>query len=141
MQQSVNSLGKLGLQRSRWDIMARILRVAKSSESKTHIMYGANLSFRQLERYLKLLVDSGFLRVTEARRSKVTKLFVTTDNGVSFLETYHRLEEIVKGKKHLNQIKSHYSKELEKLKEKTQKLEKYSKSINKLKKYISKSSK
>jgi len=87
------------LQRSQWDIMANILRLAKSPESKTHIMYGANLSFRQLERYLKLLVDGGFLRVTEERRSKVTKLFVTTDDGVSFLEAYRRLEEIVKGKK------------------------------------------
>jgi len=38
--------------------------------------------------------------VTEERRSKVTKLFVTTDNGVTFLEAYHKLEEIVKGKKH-----------------------------------------
>jgi len=62
-------------------------------------MYGANLSFRQLERYLKLLVDGGFLSVSEERRSKVTKLFVTTDNGVSFLEAYHKLEEIVKGQK------------------------------------------
>lgn len=88
------------LQRSQWDIMASILRIAKSSESKTHIMYGANLSFRQLERYLKLLVDGGFLRVTEVRRSKVTKLFVTTDDGVTFLEAYHKLEEIVKGKRH-----------------------------------------
>jgi len=87
------------LQRSQWDIMANILRLAKSPESKTHIMYGANLSFRQLERYLKLLVDGGFLSVSEERRSKVTKLFVTTDNGVSFLEAYRRLEEIVKGKK------------------------------------------
>lgn len=80
--------------------MANILRLAKSPESKTHIMYGANLSFRQLERYLKFLLDGGFLRVTEERRSKVTKLFVTTDDGVSFLEAYRRLEEIVKGKKH-----------------------------------------
>ena|GEM_PF-1881327 len=87
------------LQRSQWDIMANILRLAKSPESKTHIMYGANLSFRQLERYLKLLVDGGFLRVSEERRSKVKKLFMTTDNGVSFLEAYRRLEEIVKGKK------------------------------------------
>ena len=97
------SLYKFGgrmLQRSQWDIMANILRLAKSPESKTHIMYGANLSFRQLERYLKLLVDGGFLRVSEERRSKVMKLFVTTDDGVTFLEAYRKLEEIVKGKKH-----------------------------------------
>ena len=88
------------LQRSQWDIMANILRLAKNPESKTHIMYGANLSFRQLERYLKFLVDGGFLRVIEEGNSKVMKLFVITDDGVAFLEAYHRLEEIVKGKKH-----------------------------------------
>lgn len=85
--------------RSQWDIMASVLRVAKSPESKTHIMYGANLSFRQLERYLKFLLDGGLLRVSEEKHSKATKLFVTTDRGVSFLEAYRRLEEIVKGKK------------------------------------------
>jgi len=100
MRLSPYKFGGRMLQRSQWDIMANILRLAKSPESKTHIMYGANLSFRQLERYLKLLVDGGFLMVTKERRSKVTKLFVTTDDGVSFLEAYHRLEEIVKGKKH-----------------------------------------
>ena len=96
------SLYKFGgriLQRSQWDIMASVLRVAKSPESKTHIMYGANLSFRQLERYLEFLVDRGLLRVIEERRSKVMKLFVTTDSGVSFLETYRRLQEIVREKK------------------------------------------
>jgi len=87
------------LQRSQWDIMANVLRLAKSPESKTHIMYGANLSFRQLERYLEFLVDRGLLRVSEERHSKATKLFVTTDSGVSFLKAYHRLEEIVREKK------------------------------------------
>jgi len=79
--------------------MASILQLAKSPESKTHIMYGANLSFRQLERYLKLLVNGGFLRVTEEKRSKATKLFVITNSGVSFLKAYRKLEEIVKGKR------------------------------------------
>ena len=87
------------LQRSQWDIMASILQLAKSPDSKTHIMYGANLSYKQLEKYLKLLLDGGFLRVTEERRSKMMKLFVITDDGVSFLETYRVLKEIVKGKK------------------------------------------
>lgn len=87
------------MQRSQWDIMAKVLRVAKSPESKTHIMYGANLSFRQLESYLKLLLDRGLLRVSEEKHSKAAKLFVTTDDGVTFLKAYRRLEEIVKEKR------------------------------------------
>ena len=81
--------------RSMWDIMAKILNVAKSPESKTHIMYGANLSFRQLDRYMELLLDKGLLNVSEERQSKVKKVFVTTDKGFSFLEAYRTLREIV----------------------------------------------
>jgi predicted transcriptional regulator len=62
-------------------------------------MYGANLSFRQLKRYLVFLLDNGFLSVKEERHSKVTQLFSITDSGFSFLKAYRRLEEIVKGKK------------------------------------------
>ncbi len=79
--------------------MARVLSVAKSPESKTHIMYGANLSFRQLESYLELLTDRGLLRVSEEKQSKATKLFVTTRKGLSFLEAYQRLEETIREKK------------------------------------------
>jgi predicted transcriptional regulator len=61
-------------------------------------MYGANLSFRQLERYLELLLDRGLLRVSEEPRSKATKLFATTERGMSFLEAYHTLKEIVRKK-------------------------------------------
>ncbi|MDH5462461.1 MAG: winged helix-turn-helix domain-containing protein [Candidatus Bathyarchaeota archaeon] len=89
----------LVLQRSRWDIMATVLEIAKRPESKTHVMYRANLSFRQLERYLELLLEKGFLKVLEASQSRAAKLFVTTEKGLSFLEAYHRLEEIVSGKK------------------------------------------
>lgn len=78
--------------------MARVLRVAKSPESKTHIMYRANLSYRQLGRYMALLLDRELLKVSEERHSKASELFVTTDKGASFLETYRRLKEIVRGK-------------------------------------------
>lgn len=79
--------------------MASVLRVARGPESKTHIMYGANLSYRQLERYLRFLLNTGLLRVSEETHSRAAKLFVTTEKGVSFLEAYRRLEETVTGKK------------------------------------------
>jgi len=87
------------VQRSQWDIMASILRVATSADSKTHIMYKANLSYRQLDRYLDLLLEQGLLRVVAVERhSKATKVFGTTEKGVSFLEAYRALEAIVRGK-------------------------------------------
>jgi predicted transcriptional regulator len=86
------------LQRGRWDIMASVLRVARSPKSRTHIMYGANLSFRQLERYMGLLLDKGLLRVSEEINSKAKQLYVITDLGMSFLDTYRRLAVVDRGK-------------------------------------------
>ncbi len=75
--------------------MASVLRVAKSPKSRTHIMYGANLSFRQLKRYMELLLDKGLLCVSaEETNSKAKNLYVTTDHGHSFLENYQRLAEV-----------------------------------------------
>jgi predicted transcriptional regulator len=92
-------MGKSPLQRGRWDIMASVLRVAKSPKSRTHIMYGANLSFRQLQRYMELLLDKGLLCVSEETNSKAKHLYVITENGLSFLENYRRLADAGRGKK------------------------------------------
>ena len=78
--------------------MASILRVATTADSKTHIMYKANLSHRQVDRYLDFLLEKGFLRVVAVERhSRATKVFGTTEKGVSFLEAYRALQAIVRG--------------------------------------------
>lgn len=78
--------------------MFSVMRAAKSPKSKTQIMYRANLTHGSLERYLKLLVDRGLLRVLEEKQSKAKRLFVTTDKGLSFLKAYRSLEEILRQK-------------------------------------------
>ena len=60
-------------------------------------MYGANLSFRQLERYMALLLDKGLLRVSEEINTKAKQLYVITDLGLSFLETYRHLVAVDQG--------------------------------------------
>jgi predicted transcriptional regulator len=87
------------MQRGRWDIMASVLRVARSPKSRTHVMYGANLSFRQLERYMELLLDKGLLSVSEETNSKAKHLYMITDLGRSFLETYRTLTDVTVGNK------------------------------------------
>ena len=87
-------MGKSSLQRGRWDIMASVLRVAESPKSKTHIMYGANLSFRQLKRYMELLLEKGLLCVSEETNIKAKSMYVTTDHGHSFLENYRKLVDV-----------------------------------------------
>lgn len=47
--------------RARHSIIVQILRIAKSGEKKTNIMYKARLSFSQLEHYLGALEKAGFI--------------------------------------------------------------------------------
>jgi predicted transcriptional regulator len=48
--------------RSRLEILARILNVAEAATAKTHIMYRANLNYRELEKYLAFLGKKGMLQ-------------------------------------------------------------------------------
>jgi predicted transcriptional regulator len=43
------------------DIVQAMLSIASVRSRKTKIMYGANLSFHQVEKYLGFLLDSGLL--------------------------------------------------------------------------------
>jgi len=47
--------------RRQTDIIADILRACGGGDSKTHIMYKANLSYPLLQKYLRLLLESGLM--------------------------------------------------------------------------------
>lgn len=74
--------------RTRVEILAKILQVASSSTLKTHIMYKANLSHRQLEKYLALLKEKGLL---EQVVYEDTTMYRSTPEGYEFLKDYERL--------------------------------------------------
>jgi len=67
------------------EIAVEILKVALEGATKTQIMYGANLSYSSLRRYLELLEGIGLLE-------NKGRVYRTTDKGLRFLE-------IVKGPK------------------------------------------
>jgi predicted transcriptional regulator len=69
--------------RDRLCIIADILKVANEGVGKTRIMFLANLSFKLLERYLKLTVNAGFVSVEDSS-------YVLTDVGREFLRNYRR---------------------------------------------------
>jgi len=84
------------LHRSRIDIMANVLRAALGGAKKTHIMYKCNLSFRQLQVYLDLLVDRGLLRkVSRSGKSDDANLFETTKKGRAFLSAYRNIKVLL----------------------------------------------
>jgi predicted transcriptional regulator len=73
----------MGKYRESVDIVADVLKAAGEGTSKTRIMYGANLSFRLLERYLELSMANGFLQQDQSK-------YRVTANGRSYIERYNR---------------------------------------------------
>jgi predicted transcriptional regulator len=71
----------LGKNRDRLSIIAAILETADSGANKTRIMFGANLSFKLLEKYLDLVVGAGFVQVHDS-------VYLLTDAGRDFLQQY-----------------------------------------------------
>ena len=80
--------------RDRLFIIAEILDIAKDGALKTQIMYKANLSFAQLNTYLKLLLETQLLE-TLAKNKKT--IYKTTRKGVSYMESYREVIEILNG--------------------------------------------
>ena len=76
--------------RTRIEILASILNVASNGSLKTHIMYKANLSHRQLEKYLEFLIRNMLLE--ETNEPDVGRRYRLTQKGIDFLKDYSRLE-------------------------------------------------
>ena len=69
--------------RDRHDIAVEILRTAVEGKIKTHIMYKAKLSYAQLNEYLPLLIEKGFLENTSIRHKRTLKrVYKTTKKGL-----------------------------------------------------------
>lgn len=68
------------------DIYASMLDACGNGAKKTRIMYGSMLNFRQLNRYLRVLLDKGFVK-----SEREGHYFVTTSKGSYYLEGYARM--------------------------------------------------
>jgi len=64
--------------------MADILQRAVTGAKKTWLLYSANLSYSQHQKYLSTLVDLGLL-------SKKNGLYSTTQKGMDFISSYQTL--------------------------------------------------
>jgi len=73
------------------DIIASILDSATNGARKTRIMYRAALNFRQLQRYLPLLIKRGLINYAETNKGSVYK---TTEKGRDFLQKYEELKRL-----------------------------------------------
>ena len=82
--------------RSRIQIAADILEIARNGARKTRIMYMGNLSFDLLQKYLDMLVKFGLVEV----HGGAEKSYLATDKGRRFLDDFYEL------RRHLEMVKT-----------------------------------
>ena len=83
-----NDIRAASQNRTRIEILASILNVSNNGALKTHIMYKANLSHKQLEKYLKFLLANGLL---EELVDDEGRFYQVTQKGIEFLKDYSKL--------------------------------------------------
>jgi len=72
------------MMRSSFEIIAEILKTSKNGAKKTRIMYTCGLSYKFIQKYLNLLLETGLLRIGNS--------YHTTEKGIKFLHKYQTLE-------------------------------------------------
>jgi predicted transcriptional regulator len=85
--------------RDRLYIIAEILEIAKEGILKTQIMYRANLSFAQLNDYLRFMLRINLLeKISENDKER----YETTDKGIDFLQRHREIAELLKNDDEIN---------------------------------------
>lgn len=74
-------------------IIAEILEIAKEGTLKTQIMYKANLSFAQLNDYIKFMMK---IKLMEKLTNQGKDIYVSTEKGLDFLQRQCELTELLK---------------------------------------------
>ena len=88
---ALNSVRSVNKNRRSLDIAQTILSITSVRVRKTRIMYGANLSFRQVQKYLCVLLRNGLLE------HDVDSGYLITGAGKKFLRLYEEYLERSKG--------------------------------------------
>ena len=79
--------------RSNIEIIADMLRVGENGAGKTEIMYSANISYTQIQKYLGFLLSHGFINKVEVGNPVVT--YQVTEKGGELLRNINTIVEIL----------------------------------------------
>ena len=79
--------------RSNIEIIADMLKVGENGAGKTEIMYSANMSYAQIQKYLGFLVSHGFVNKVEVGNPMVT--YKVTEKGGDLLRNIDSIMEIL----------------------------------------------
>ncbi len=84
---------RVNRRRSDVEIIADMLEVGENGAGKTEIMYSANMSYRQIQKYLGFLVASGFIDTMKMGNPSVT--YQITDSGLRLLQLINTIKEML----------------------------------------------
>jgi len=70
-----------------------MLRVGKNGAGKTEIMYSANMSYAQIQKYLGFLLSHGFINKVKVGNPAVT--YQVTDKGGELLRNINYIVEVL----------------------------------------------
>lgn len=79
--------------RSNIEIIADMLKVGENGAGKTEIMYSANMSYAQIQKYLGFLMSQGFVNKVEVGNPVVT--YQVTDKGLKLLRSINNIMEML----------------------------------------------
>ncbi len=75
--------------RSNIEIIADMLRIGENGAGKTEIMYSANMSYSQIQKYLDYLLNHGFVNKVDMDNTMVA--YQVTDEGIKLLRAIDSL--------------------------------------------------
>ncbi len=84
---------RVNRRRSDIEIMADMLKVGENGAGKTKIMYSANMSYSQIQKYLGYLMAQGFIDRMQMGNPSVT--YQVTDSGLKLLQLISSLKEML----------------------------------------------
>jgi predicted transcriptional regulator len=79
--------------RSNIEIIADMLRVGENGAGKTEIMYSANMSYAQIQKYLGFLLSHGFISKVKLGNPSVT--YQVTEKGGELLRNIDGIVEVL----------------------------------------------
>ena len=84
---------RVNRRRSDIEIIADMLKVGENGAGKTEIMYSANMSYRQIQKYLGYLMASGFVDKMKMGNPSVT--YQVTDSGLKLMQLISNIKEML----------------------------------------------
>jgi len=84
---------RLNQRRSNIEIIAEMLRAGENGAGKTEIMYSANMSYAQIQKYLGFLISQDLIDRVDVGNPVVT--YQVTDKGLKLLRSIENIIEML----------------------------------------------